>query len=332
MYAVPVFFREMDEILKLFYKALTVLNTGNERQEAKEHFLSLEQELQLFQPCPKTKADFDNVRLGVYRCLGELLFETNEYGESVDYFVKAVQINKTDLTLWFSTAKAGLKEGNIELSLVAFKEVLKLNPKHLLALTDAIPIAIAVEDFYHGQIWTKELLGLRPKSLVANQALKWFRETTHPFLTDVGLSEFSIPDKVPMQDFLDSIETLRSKIVVRSTAGYVRPKNPTVLLVKTDGEMPLFDFLKDLVTQFDSNVQSRVHVNPVHLEIKAQSGPIQNPVEARSETPCDVNVHLDWRARELLGIPNNSADDNSSNVLFKNYNLTPKLSQKYRTL
>ena len=94
-----------------------------------------------------------------------------------DHSVQALQINKTDLTLWFSTARSGLKEGNIELSLCAYKEVLKLNPRHLLALTDAIPIAIALEDFYHGQIWTRELLGLRPKSLVANQALKWFRET-----------------------------------------------------------------------------------------------------------------------------------------------------------
>ena len=80
----------MDEILKLFYKALTVLNTGDKRQEAREHFISLEHGLQCFQPCSKTKADFDNVRLSVYRCLGELLSETNEYGQSVSYFVKVI--------------------------------------------------------------------------------------------------------------------------------------------------------------------------------------------------------------------------------------------------
>ncbi|CAL4068068.1 unnamed protein product, partial [Meganyctiphanes norvegica] len=65
-----------------------------------------------------------------FKNLGNLKVKNGNYQESIEYYMDAVRLDGTEVTLWQRLGSSAIKVKDFELALIAFQEGLNVNPKH----------------------------------------------------------------------------------------------------------------------------------------------------------------------------------------------------------
>ncbi|KAG8228157.1 hypothetical protein J437_LFUL002811, partial [Ladona fulva] len=140
-----------EKALSLYNEALQCLRE-NKLKEAEDIFLELLESSflsEVVRPSDSKGLNQPPVLLK-YSCLknlGSVLVKQNDLERALDYYKQALDLDDTDVTVWFKVGTVALKVLNYELACVAFQEGLRCSPNHWPCLDQLITVLYVLNDY-----------------------------------------------------------------------------------------------------------------------------------------------------------------------------------------
>ncbi|XP_068250367.1 uncharacterized protein [Palaemon carinicauda] len=160
-----------------------------------------------------------------YSCLknlGNLAYKQGEFEKSVDYYLEAIQIDKTEVTVWHRLGSSAIKVLDFELALVAFQEGFNVNPNHWPCIDQLLSVLFIVKSFM-------DCLGLAALALERDPGyIKALAFTEKIFEIQPSMKEdvkYFIKNSEVLFRKVDYDKTLGEKFI--STCESLRPANKT---------------------------------------------------------------------------------------------------------
>ncbi|CAG0879429.1 unnamed protein product [Cyprideis torosa] len=138
----------------LYSEGLQLLVAGR-AVEAEYRFLDV------LQSCPQ-KVSLTSVRYGVFQNLGSLYSRRNENEAAFRMYLHALSVDNTDPMLWYRLGTVAEKFKEYHKAGKAYKEVLRLNPRHWPSIDRLIPIMLYLSDTCGAQDMIEYALELDP--------------------------------------------------------------------------------------------------------------------------------------------------------------------------
>ncbi|KAK7071146.1 hypothetical protein SK128_009756 [Halocaridina rubra] len=157
------------------------------------------------------------LRFSCLKNIGNLACKRGDYDQSIEYYVEAVKLDSTDVTLWQRLGAAAIKLRDFELALVAFQEGYTINPKHWPCLDQLLSVlfilkmymdclGLAIHSLQRDPGYIKAL-AFKDKIFELQPSLK---EDVKLFLKDSSILFKEVNyDKTKGDKFITTCETLR---------------------------------------------------------------------------------------------------------------------------
>ncbi|XP_035222588.1 calcineurin-binding protein cabin-1-like [Stegodyphus dumicola] len=83
----------------------------------------------------------------VYKNLATISNGKQDYHAAVTFFLEALEIDATDVSMWYRMGKASINISNYSLARLCFEEGLKCNPNHWPCLDNVITVMYTLNDY-----------------------------------------------------------------------------------------------------------------------------------------------------------------------------------------
>ncbi|XP_042206107.1 uncharacterized protein LOC121855286 isoform X2 [Homarus americanus] len=136
---------------KSYNEAIRYLAHGN-LEDAQEYFCQVLQNPYIEKACWPEGVEPGGVlpqdlalRYSCLKNLGNLAVKQGDNDQAAKYYLEAVQLDNTEVTLWQRLGATAIKLKDFELALVAFQEGLNVNPKHWPCLDQLLSVLFILE-------------------------------------------------------------------------------------------------------------------------------------------------------------------------------------------
>nr|XP_018916793.1 PREDICTED: calcineurin-binding protein cabin-1-like [Bemisia tabaci] len=234
-----------------------------------------------------------------YSCLknlGNIFIQKKDFQSSLDYYLQAVEIDNSDITVWFRIGRIAMRIADLNLAISAFLEGLRCNPRHWPCLDNIITIFYAVGDFLACLSYIHKAFELDPDFVKGHIFIKEIEKKHPTVLKDFkifypecsleGREELGV-EREEIQFILDEVEELQKndRAVNRPAPDEEIPPTQILKPFKKKSWLNLGQALlalhEDLSRSFQISIFSRVRLKDSEAESpeKADKQPEDMEVE-----------------------------------------------------
>ncbi|XP_062500946.1 calcineurin-binding protein cabin-1-like [Corticium candelabrum] len=331
---------EESEALKLYQRAISAHHAGDEseadglyRQLLQTRFVALapesldEENLHMSKEC--------QLKYVAYKNLATLTAKQGNYKTALEYYMKALQLDSSDASLWYHTGVAGMEYGNLVLARHALNQGLHLNQLHWLCLhklctvlytlgDDSACLEMSVEGLERDAAFTQGLVFVHKLYEESSYLLQWKRNPRR-YMKWLSLSV----DSTDVEEVSEEVKRLG-----KNRDRLVEQEKQSVEQLKLKLQQPTWESFGCSVLQLYNRVKKSEgklwFSEPVDV---SQAVPLQQPdICASPLTPTAINFAL-FRASPL-GLSQTSDGDSCDqgkkgqkrkiSTLTEDFDLAPK--------
>ncbi|CAL8084573.1 unnamed protein product [Calicophoron daubneyi] len=141
--------RESEEVrvIKLYRHALHLCSSGIPEDElsAKPLLESIGGSFLL--KSEKLPAQLHSIKFAAFKLLGAIYTKLNQNKKAIKVYLKAIDVDKNDLTVWIRLARISIKCARFNTATYALEYILNEHPCHPIALPLALPVYLALSEF-----------------------------------------------------------------------------------------------------------------------------------------------------------------------------------------
>ncbi|KAK3103259.1 hypothetical protein FSP39_017896, partial [Pinctada imbricata] len=85
----------------------------------------------------------------IYKNLASMALQQGEDETAMEWYIEAVKVDETEVTVWYKIGTIGLKLHNYRLARLGFEQGLQCNPNHWPCLDNVITVLYTINDYYY---------------------------------------------------------------------------------------------------------------------------------------------------------------------------------------
>ncbi|XP_077986100.1 calcineurin-binding protein cabin-1-like [Glandiceps talaboti] len=153
------------EAFALYNKALSLQRAGK-LEEAQDVYQKLLQSTLIIKESAGTITTGEGVvrpglilKYSAMKNLASLASEKHDLHTAMKYYLKAVELDCSDVTVWYHMGKIAVELSQLSLARLAFEEALTCNPNHWPAMDSLCSVLYALSDYYSCMYYISKALG-----------------------------------------------------------------------------------------------------------------------------------------------------------------------------